>query len=140
VLHIGRAVKHALDPRQLVIAATKTHSERHVSMDELAMAVLATHRERAEHAAGRVGVVLSPDAYVLSLDPSGAEPMRPDSLGGSFSRLAHQQGAELRFHDLRHFSATQLKISDVAPTASFDMVRDQGPIRVLGFSAVAATS
>jgi integrase len=34
--------------------------------------------------------------------------MRPDSLGGAFSRLARQEGAELRFHDLHHFSATQL--------------------------------
>ena len=107
-LHIRRAVKHAVDPRQLVIGATKTHSERRVSMDELAMAVLAAHRERAGHAAGLVGVAFSPDAYVLSLDPSGAEPMRPDSLGGAFGRLARQQGEELRFHDLRHFSATQL--------------------------------
>jgi integrase len=108
VLHIRRAVKHAIDPRQLVIGAIKTHSERRVSMDELALAVLATHWERAEHAAELVGAALSPDAYVLSLDPSGAEPMRPDSLGGAFRRLARQQGAELRFHDLRHFSATRL--------------------------------
>ena len=43
-------------------------------------------------------------------------------------------------HQLRHTLATQAEISDVAPTASFDVVRDQGPIRVLGFSAVAATS
>ena len=46
----------------------------------------------------------------------------------------------MRFHDLRHTAGTALEISDVAPTASFDVVRDQGPIRVLGFSAVAATS
>jgi integrase len=42
------------------------------------------------------------------------------------------------FHDLRHFYASLLKISDVAATASLDMVRDQGPIRDLGFSAVSS--
>jgi hypothetical protein len=31
-----------------------------------------------------------------------------------------------------------MQISDVAATASLDMVRDQGPIRDLGFSAVSS--
>ena len=140
LLHIRRAVKHDLDPRQLVVGATKTHSERRVSLDDLAMSVLAAHRARVEHAAEMTGVALGPDAYMLSLDPSGAEPMRPDSLGDAFARLARQQGAKLRFHDLRHFAATQLQISDVATTASFDVVRDQEDIRVLGFATVAAAS
>jgi integrase len=108
LLHIRRAVKHDLDPRQLVVGPTKTHSERRVSLDDLAMSVLAAHRARVQHAADMTGVPLGPEAYVLSLDPSGAEPMRPDSLGDAFARLARQQGAKLRFHDLRHFAATQL--------------------------------
>jgi integrase/recombinase XerD len=41
-------------------------------------------------------------------------------------------------HALRHTMATRLEISDVAATASLDMVRDQGPIRDLGFSAVSS--
>ena len=49
-------------------------------------------------------------------------------------------GLSFRFHDLRHCALTLAELSDVAPTASFDTVRDQGPIRVLGFSAMAATS
>jgi len=43
-----------------------------------------------------------------------------------------------RFHASRHTAATLLQISDVAATASLDMVRDQGPIRDLGFSAVSS--
>ncbi len=43
-------------------------------------------------------------------------------------------------HQLRHTLATQAEISDVAPTASFDVVRDQGPIRVLGFPALTSAS
>jgi integrase len=108
LLHIRRAVKHALDPHELVVGPTKTRSERRVSMDDLAMAVLAAHRARVEHAAEMTGVALGLDAYVLSLDPSGTEPLRPDTLSNSFARLARQQGAKLRFYDLRHFSATQL--------------------------------
>jgi hypothetical protein len=41
-------------------------------------------------------------------------------------------------HLFRHSAATLMQISDVALTASFDVVRDQGPIRALGFLTVAA--
>ena len=47
---------------------------------------------------------------------------------------------EFRTYDIRHMHASLLKISDVAPTASFDVVRDQGPIRVLGFPALTRAS
>jgi integrase len=57
------------------------------------------------------------------------------------ARVAHVPISEKRrhgMHSLRHTLATRLKISDVAATASLDMVRDQGPIRDLGFSAVSS--
>ena len=38
-------------------------------------------------------------------------------------------------HQFRHTLGTRLKMSDVARTASFGMVRDQEPIRVFGFRA-----
>ena len=40
----------------------------------------------------------------------------------------------IRLHDVRHSYASAGQMSDVAATASFDMVRDQELIRVLGFA------
>jgi integrase len=55
-----------------------------------------------------------------------------------FTRANRALGANWTLHDLRHTAAYRMEISDVAATASFDMVRDQGPIRDLGFSAVSS--
>jgi hypothetical protein len=51
-----------------------------------------------------------------------------------FVRVRDALGApDVRLHDLRHFTATQLKVSDVAGDASFDMVCDRCLVRALGF-------
>jgi integrase len=105
---VRRAVKHGLDHRQVVVGPTKTHSSRSIALDPLALAVLAEHRQRVQDAARQVGATAQPDAYVLSADPASAEPLKPDSLGQAFRRVAERAGVRLRFHDLRHFSATQL--------------------------------
>jgi integrase len=106
---VRRAVKHGLDHRQLVVGPTKTHADRCLTLDPLALAVLMAHRKRVEEEiANQVGTVLPPDAYILSVEPDSAEPLKPDSLGQAFRRVAEQVGVNMRFHDLRHFSATQL--------------------------------
>ncbi|HEY2303643.1 MAG TPA: site-specific integrase [Acidimicrobiales bacterium] len=115
VLHVQRAVKHGLDHRAVVVGPTKSHQDRWVALDPFALAVLAQHRERMQAAAtaARVGVLA--DGYILpgsrgrwSADPSGATPMKPDSIGQSFRRLTGRLGIGIRFHDLRHFCGTQL--------------------------------
>ncbi|HEX6507606.1 MAG TPA: tyrosine-type recombinase/integrase [Chloroflexota bacterium] len=108
VLHVQRAVKHGLDHRQVVVRPTKSHQDRWVGLDPFALAVLRKHRERVEDWARQALVELEPDGYVLSLDPTGATPMKPDSIGQTFRRLAKKVGVEMRFHDLRHFCGTQL--------------------------------
>jgi len=107
-LWVRRTVKHGLDHRQLVVGPTKAHAQRCLALDPLALAVLAKHRFEAEEIAHQVDVALSPDGYILSLGPAGDEPLKPDSLGQAFGRVAQRVGAKLRFHDLRHFSATEL--------------------------------
>jgi len=47
---------------------------------------------------------------------------------------------DVRLHDLRHFTATQLKTSDVALDASFDTLCDRCPIRLLGSEPLDAAS
>lgn len=44
---------------------------------------------------------------MLSSHANGSQPCLPDSLGRTYWRLAHQIGVHTRFHDLRHFAATQ---------------------------------
>jgi integrase len=105
---VRRAVKHGLDHRQLVVGPTKTHADRCLTLDPLAMAVLITHRERVEGIANQVGTTLPPYAYILSDEPDSAVPLKPDSLSQAFRRVAERVGVNIRFHDLRHFSATQL--------------------------------
>ena len=105
---VRRAVKHGLDHRQLVVGPTKTHADRSLTLDPLALAVLMAHMERAEEIASQVGTILPPDAYILSVEPDSAQPLKPDSLGQAFRRVAERVGVNMRFHDLRHFSATQL--------------------------------
>jgi hypothetical protein len=66
-------------------------------------------------------------------------PIEPSNLNRQFTTLTKRAGiGHERVHNLRHTAATLLQISDVAATASLDMVRDQGPIRDLGFSAVSS--
>ena len=69
---VRRAVKHGLDNRQLVVGPTKTHADRCLTLDPLALAVLMTHRKRMEEIASQIGVTLPPDAYILSVEPDSA--------------------------------------------------------------------
>ncbi|HET9691846.1 MAG TPA: tyrosine-type recombinase/integrase, partial [Acidimicrobiales bacterium] len=78
VLHVRRAVKQAATGNGVVVGPTKTHRERRVSVDDVTLAVLATHRARVEGWAADAGVVLDPDGYLLTLDPTGATPMSPN--------------------------------------------------------------
>jgi integrase len=92
-----------------VVGPPKTHQTRAVALDDFTVVVLREHRSRAETWAKRAGVTISPTGYVLTFDPSGAEPMKPDSLGQALGRLCQHEGIEgLTLHSLRHFSASML--------------------------------
>jgi integrase len=81
---------------------------------------------------------LRPAADLVFAHPDGSV-INPDYLSQVFDRhVAKSALPRIRLHDLRHTHASVLQISDVAATASLDMVRDQGPIRDLGFSAVSS--
>jgi len=124
-------------PNGLVVKDTKTHGVRRVALDPKTAEVLAEHRRRAEKAAVTCGAVMAPDAYVFSHEPDSSAPWRPDSTTRAFRLLVERAGTpHVRLHDLRHYVATRLQMSDVPFDASFGTVRDQGAAREIGHDAV----
>jgi integrase len=107
-LYVRRSIKSGVNGGW-VAGPPKTHQNRVVALDNFTVAVLREHRSRAENWAEQAGVTIGPAGYVLTLDPSGVEPLKPDSLGQAFGRLCRQAGVEgLTLHSLRHFSASML--------------------------------
>jgi integrase len=115
VLHVRHSLKHGLDGRAVELRDTKTHQERKIALDEFALAVLRNHRSRAETWADQAGVRIRPDGYILTFDPTGSCPLKPDTVTRQFESLTKKAGVRLRFHDLRHFTATQLLGANVDP-------------------------
>ncbi|HUB71332.1 MAG TPA: site-specific integrase [Acidimicrobiales bacterium] len=95
-------------PGQIHIGDTKTHQTRDVALDPAMIGLLDERRLEQEKYARTVGTELVSDPYVLSRDADGSRPCLPDGLGRAYWRLARQSAIPTRFHDLRHFSATQL--------------------------------
>ena len=87
VLHVRRAIKMAPDGNEVVIGPTKAHQQRTVSLDDVMLAVLDTHRTRAEGWAADAHVEIDPDGYILTMDPTGRTPTNPNVLTRAFVRL-----------------------------------------------------
>lgn len=117
---IARSIQHGLDKTQLVVAPSKTGRTRRVSIDARTLDLLGQYRRQAEEWVAAARLELAPDAYLLSLDPTGRTPLKPDTITAGFSRSVRRVGARLRFHDLRHMSASLLigAVTDVLTVAS----------------------
>jgi integrase len=105
-LKVSRSL--TVTPGRLHMGDTKTHQAREVALDEAAVDLLAERRLEQEKYAETVGDQLATDPYILSRAADGSEPCLPDGLGRAYWRLTRELGIQTRFHDLRHFSATQL--------------------------------
>jgi integrase len=108
LLTIARSIQHGLDKTTLVVAPTKTGRERRVVLDARILALFADYRRQAEQRAAQARVAIAPDGYILALDPTGCTPLKPDTITAGFARAARRVGAQIRFHDLRHMSASLL--------------------------------
>ncbi len=86
---------------------TKTHQHRDVALDAGTLGLLELRRSAQEDYAAQVGTQLVANPYVLSGHADGSAPFLPDTLGRNYWRLARAHGVRTRFHDLRHFAATQ---------------------------------
>jgi integrase len=113
-------------PHGLAEKTTKTDRFRTVALDEVGVALLTYHRATVDAWAQKAEVLVPPNAYVFSHAVDGSKPFRPDNVTGFFTRVRDSLDLRgVRLHDLRHFTATQLKMSDVAKNASFDTLRDR---------------
>ncbi len=94
---------------EIVEKETKTHQSRRIAIDEGTMLQLQRYRLRVESRSEFCGVVMDPKAFVFSDHERGLEPWRPDRVTHAFRRLcAELELTGIRFHDLRHFAATNL--------------------------------
>ncbi len=87
---------------------TKTHQARRVALDAQAKMVLKRYRADVDELARELGLLVPPDGFMFSRSPTGAEPLRPNVVTDFMIRMASAVGANMHFHELRHFSATEL--------------------------------
>jgi len=101
-------------PGKLIEKDTKTHQIRVVSIDSITLESLQALKAECASGCEQAGERLSETAFVFSHQPDGLLPWRPNYVTLAFSRLSKQLGLEgLRFHDLRHLSASLLLASGV---------------------------
>ena len=86
---------------------TKTDRVRRVSV-KAGLETLRRHRAVVEAQAASNGVQLSPDAFMFSLSPDGAEPIPLDLATKSFRKAALAVDVDTHLHALRHFAVTQM--------------------------------
>ena len=89
--------------------STKTDRSRKVALDPVGIALLTAYRAHLDQWVAEAGGELPPDAFVFSPSVRGAVPYRPDNVTSFFIRVRDAVKApDVRLHDLRHFTATQL--------------------------------
>ncbi len=110
---IQRAVKQV--PGQVIIGDAKTHQQRALLIDVGTIEVLRLHRVALEERATAFGATLGEQAYVLTDEPDGSQPWKPNRLNQALGRLRKRAGYTGRLHDLRHWHASELLGAGEAP-------------------------
>lgn len=117
---------------EVVRKETKTGRVRQVAIDDATAALLEQHRMVCEDRAETCGVDLLPSSYVLSYEPDGSRPWRPDSASRRFTKLRGGLGLDtVRLHDLRHYVATRLISNGVDPKTVANRLGHASPTTTL---------
>jgi integrase len=87
---------------------TKTHQRRTPLLESGHLEILAGYRDFVVAEAARCGVEYFDDGYILSRCPAGCHPIDPNEITSLFRAPCRRLRLKLRFHDLRHFHATEL--------------------------------
>jgi len=86
---------------------TKTHQERRIRLDPLAMDTFGSQREWVDGLAAQLDLTVLADGYIWSRSPVGLEPHLPNLVTQFLNRMAKKAGVSTHLRALRHFSATQ---------------------------------
>ncbi len=87
---ISRSVHHGLDKSELVVVPTKTGRARRVALDARTLDLLSQYRDQVSQWARAAEVDLAADGYILSLDPTGQTPLKPDTITAGFGRATRR--------------------------------------------------
>lgn len=117
---------------QVIRKETKTDRVRRVAIDDATAGLLEQHRMACQARAETFGVELGPSSYVLSYEPDGSRPWRPDSASRRFTKLRDGLGLDaVRLHDLRHYVATRLISNGVDPKTVANRLGHASPTTTL---------
>jgi integrase len=107
VVHVTRSM--VVVPNGLAEKSTKTDRGRSVALDPVGVALLSQHKSRTDRWIESAGKTPPVDGFVFSPFVEDTTPFRPDNVTSFFIRVRNEVGAsQVRLHDLRHFTATQL--------------------------------
>ena len=108
-LTISQSVVRGIEIGEVVVKSTKTGRVRRLSLDPVSLSLLEKRRKESEQVASAVESSITESSFVFSPEPDGSAPYNPELLTVFIHRLRDKVGLpKLRFHDLRHFAATQL--------------------------------
>jgi integrase len=126
-MEVARSV--VVIPGGLAEKAPKTDRSRSVALDAVAVALLRHHHARTVDKVTEAHGQLAPDAFVFSPFTDCSIPYRPDNVTSFFIRVRNEVGAKtVKLHDLRHFTATQLKMSKCRHPHRGRQVRSRRPL------------
>ena len=106
----------------VVVKQTKTRSRRVVSLDDATVALLREHLAAMDARATECGVTITTDAFVFSLDPACAAPLRPEFLTRRMRHLRKEHNLTDGSFDatilaLRKWSTSELMDAGFNPAA-----------------------
>jgi integrase len=107
-IRINRSIAE-VKGRGSIVKATKSYAERTVAIDSDTVGALKLWRDAQAERAGTAHLEMAADPYILSRSPTGVRPWTPSNLSAAWAALCKANGSKgVRFHDLRHFSVTNL--------------------------------
>jgi integrase len=107
------SIAKALDPVGGGVKSSKTEDERTLAIGPELVAALRRWRVAFLERAMAIGIKPVPDGYVFANTFDGVIPWRPDVATKRFGRLRDKAEVHCRFHDLRHYVATNLLVAGV---------------------------
>lgn len=94
---------------RVVETPTKRKQHHHVTLDDLTMELLETHRGHCAEQCKQLGAELTANAFIFSGSPDFAAALKPNTATQRYRRAAKRHGLRsTRLHAIRHYSATEL--------------------------------